>query len=170
MLNDIIKVSLVCIKTGYTSKAGYNLTATVKRNGIRVISVVMNEKSIQERSQDTIRLVNYAFSKLKIERLFSKDQVIGTYQFPNSMSLDTNIYLKDDVDIVLGSEDDINSIKTTIVITNIKLPLNQGDIVGKLEVKYSTGETIYFDLIVKDDVEKTSFIKIWINNIIKWIV
>lgn len=158
------------LKTGYTSKAGYNLTATVKRNGIRVISVVMNEKSIQERSQDTIRLVNYAFSKLKIERLFSKDQIIGTYQFPNSMSLDTNIYLKDDVDIVLGSEDDINSIKTTIVITNIKLPLNQGDIVGKLEVKYSTGETIYFDLIVKDGVEKTSFIKIWINNIIKWIV
>lgn len=158
------------LKTGYTSKAGYNLTATVKRNGIRVISVVMNEKSIQERSQDTIRLVNYAFSKLKIERLFSKDQVIGTYQFPNSMSLDTNIYLKDDVDIVLGSEDDINSIKTTIVITNIKLPLNQGDIVGKLEVKYSTGETIYFDLIVKDGVEKTSFIKIWINNIVKWIV
>lgn len=158
------------LKTGYTSKAGYNLTSTVKRNGIRVLSVVMNEKSIQERSQDTIRLVNYAFSKLKIERVFTKDQLIGHYQFPNSINKEVDLYLKEDVDIVLLHDEKMEEITTRIIITNDNLPFKENDEVGYLEIELPNKELIKKPIIVKEEVEKKTFWKIWVSNIIKWIV
>ena len=51
------------LKTGFTSKANYNLTATAKRNGVRLISVVMNVDTIAHRSQDTATLLNYGLIK-----------------------------------------------------------------------------------------------------------
>lgn len=157
------------LKTGYTSKAGYNLTATVKRNGIRILSVVMNEKSIQDRSQDTIRLVNYAFSKVKIERVFEKEQVVGQYVFPNSMGKEVDICLKDDVDIVTLKEEDITNLKYNMIINDVDLPLKKYDEVGVLEIEYSDGNKIYYPLIVLEEIEKKNFFKIWIKNIINWV-
>ena len=169
MLNDIIKVSLVCIKTGYTSKAGYNLTSTVKRNGIRILTVVMNEKSIQERSQDTIKLVNYAFSKLKNERLLNKGDVVGKYIFPNSMGDEVEICLKEDVDVVLLKEEDVSSLKLNMKIDDVKLPLQKDDIVGYLEVVDNEGNIFIFSVTVNENVEKKSFIKVWFKNILRWV-
>ena len=102
------------LKTGYTSKAGYNLTSTVKRNGIRILTVVMNEKSIQERSQDTIRLVNYAFSKLKVERIYDSGEVIGKYVFPLSMGEEVELVLDENVDLVGEKECDFSFLKTKV--------------------------------------------------------
>ena len=158
------------LKTGYTSKAGYNLASTVKRNGIRIISVVMNEKSIQERSQDTIKLVNYAFSKLKVKRLFNKDDVVGKYSFPMSMGEEVELVLDENVDLVIDKDGDFSSINTKIEMTECKLPLKKGDIVGNLVIQLEDGNKCYFKIKVNNDVEKKSFIKIWMNNIYKWIV
>ena len=158
------------LKTGYTSKAGYNLTSTVKRNGIRILTVVMNEKSIQERSQDTIKLVNYAFSKLKIERILTKDQVIGKYCFPNSIGNEVDLYLKDDIDIVILKEESIDKLKYNIKINEVGLPLKTNDEVGVLEIEDENGNITSYTLIVKEDVEKKSFIKIWFKNILRWVL
>lgn len=155
------------LKTGYTTKAGYNLASTVKRNGIRVISVVMNEKSIQERSQDTIRLVNYAFSKLKIERLFSKDDVLAKHVFENSMGKEVDLYLNENVDIVHLDDEDINDFTYQIKINDVKLPLEENDIVGYLEIKINDNCYLIYELITKERIEKKTFFKIWWNNIVK---
>ncbi|MBE6142701.1 MAG: D-alanyl-D-alanine carboxypeptidase [Erysipelotrichaceae bacterium] len=158
------------LKTGYTSKAGYNLASTVKRNGIRVISVVMNEKSIQERSQDTIKLVNYAFSKLKVDRLFSKDDILSKYIFENSMGKEVDLYLNENVDIVHLENEDIKDFNYRIELLDNKLPLKENDIVGKLVVEISENCYLHYDLIIKEKVEKMNLFKLWINNIIKSIV
>lgn len=60
------------LKTGFTSKANYNLTATAKRNGVRLISVVMNVDTIAHRSQDTATLLNYGFNKMTAIKVFEK--------------------------------------------------------------------------------------------------
>ena len=67
------------LKTGYTKNAGYNLTATAKRNGVRLVSTVMHLDTIAHRSQDTIRLLDYGFSKLKAVSLFNKDDVVSSF-------------------------------------------------------------------------------------------
>ena len=49
------------LKTGYTSVAGYGLVASAKREGMRLISVVMGSSSTSSRKAETRSLLNYGF-------------------------------------------------------------------------------------------------------------
>ena len=51
------------IKTGYTRKAGYNLTASARRGNTRLIATVFGGKKIQTRNKEMERLLNIGFSK-----------------------------------------------------------------------------------------------------------
>lgn len=49
------------VKTGHTEAAGYNLVASAKRQGMRLISVIMGARSDNSRTQDTQKLFTYGF-------------------------------------------------------------------------------------------------------------
>ena len=66
------------LKTGWTNTAGYNVVTTKEENGMRLISVVMGCTSVQNRTKDTVSLLNYGFSNYEIIKLFSKGEVIKT--------------------------------------------------------------------------------------------
>ena len=51
------------IKTGYTRKAGYNLTASAVRGSTRIIATVFGGRKIQTRNDEMERLLNIGFSK-----------------------------------------------------------------------------------------------------------
>ena len=52
------------IKTGYTADAGFNLAASAKRGGTRLIAVVMGERSIRARDQRVARLLEVGFASV----------------------------------------------------------------------------------------------------------
>ena len=53
------------LKTGHTNEAGYCLTASAKRNGMRLISVIMNANSAQARADQTRVLLNWGYSNFE---------------------------------------------------------------------------------------------------------
>ena len=77
--NKLIKYykGLDGLKTGYTKLAGYNLTATAKRNDMRLISVVMGEETSEARSKDTIELLDYGFNNYKLKTIYDKNTFLG---------------------------------------------------------------------------------------------
>jgi len=52
------------LKTGYTSKAGFNIVTSVQRNGVRLIGVVMGGKTNKQRDAEMMRLMNSQFAVL----------------------------------------------------------------------------------------------------------
>jgi D-alanyl-D-alanine carboxypeptidase (penicillin-binding protein 5/6) len=53
------------LKTGHTDEAGYCLTASAKRNGMRLISVIMNASSAQARADQTRVLFNWGYGNFE---------------------------------------------------------------------------------------------------------
>lgn len=53
------------LKTGHTQEAGYCLTASANRNGMRLISVVMNASSAQARADQTRALFKWGYSNFE---------------------------------------------------------------------------------------------------------
>lgn len=51
------------IKTGYTDAAGFNLTASAERGGVRIIATVFGGKSTADRNAKVARLLDLGFSK-----------------------------------------------------------------------------------------------------------
>lgn len=155
------------LKTGYTSSAGYCLTATASRNNIRFVSVVMGEESIENRSEDTLKLLNYGFNTIKKEIIMKKDNYIDVKNINLGNKNKVKIYLKNDVVKVY----DINASKTDFKFkinynkNSFKLPLKKNSIVGNIEISLDDGSKFNEDLIVKDNVSKISFIKLLKRNI-----
>ena len=54
------------LKTGYTSKAMYCLSATAERDGVAFIAVVMHGESADSRNADATALLNYAFANFSL--------------------------------------------------------------------------------------------------------
>ncbi|MGN6529507.1 MAG: D-alanyl-D-alanine carboxypeptidase family protein [Burkholderiaceae bacterium] len=53
------------LKTGHTEEAGFCLTASAKRNGMRLISVIMNANSSQGRADQTRVLFNWGYGNFE---------------------------------------------------------------------------------------------------------
>jgi D-alanyl-D-alanine carboxypeptidase (penicillin-binding protein 5/6) len=53
------------LKTGHTDEAGYCLTASAKRNGMRLISVIMDANSAQARADQTRVLFNWGYGNFE---------------------------------------------------------------------------------------------------------
>ena len=57
------------LKTGYTSKAMYCLSATAERDGVEFIAVIMHGDSVESRNADAKALLNYAFANYTLAPL-----------------------------------------------------------------------------------------------------
>lgn len=64
------------VKTGYTKVAGRCLVSAAERDGVRAISVVLNEPNMWEKSIDNL---DFAFNNCRRIRLAEADKIVGNY-------------------------------------------------------------------------------------------
>jgi D-alanyl-D-alanine carboxypeptidase (penicillin-binding protein 5/6) len=57
------------VKTGMTESAGYCLVSSAKRDGMRLVAVVMGTESMKAREDASLALLNYGFSFFETTRL-----------------------------------------------------------------------------------------------------
>ena len=151
------------LKTGYTSSAGYCLTATAKKDDIRFISVVMGVDSSEHRSADTTSLLNYAFSNYKLNTILTTNDIVGQLKIKKGKKSKVDIIPLDNItDLVKKSEQKDYSYE--IDYTNNTAPLLKGDIVGSIDVIDNNGNLVKtVSLTVKEDVYKHSFGSLFIK-------
>jgi len=65
------------IKTGYYRKAGYNLTATASRDGLRILSVVLGAPKDEDRFRESARLLSIGFNLYKKVRAVRKGEILS---------------------------------------------------------------------------------------------
>ncbi len=153
------------LKTGFTHDAGYNLTATAKRNGVRLVSVVMHEETIQKRSQDTVQLLNHGFSKLKCESLYEKGDVIDSISLTSSLKTKINVIVKENIDIITYKDENKDDLKVEMVIDKYYPPIEENEVIGKLKITTPSGIKYEYDLYSDKSVEKPSFWDIILRNL-----
>jgi len=143
------------LKTGYTTTAGYCLTATAKRNDMRLISVVMGYDTSENRSKKTIELMDYGFNNYKLETIFEKNLNLGQIKINNGKKDYVDLKLTRDV-VDLTTIDNESKYDHKIELKEINAPVYVGDIVGKL-ILYKDGKKINsFDITVTETVKKAN--------------
>lgn len=157
------------LKTGFTSKANYNLTATAKRNGVRLISVVMNVDTIVHRSQDTATLLNYGFNKMTAIKVFEKNDIITYVNFNNSLNTKTPVIVKEDVVVVTNKEVTKEDLKAEIEITILEAPLKKGDCVGYLTIIDKDDIKHTYRIYVDEEVSKANFFDYLFKNFLEFL-
>lgn len=156
--NSLIKFysGLDGLKTGFTDKAGYCLTGTMKRNDMRLITVVMHAETKEDRNTDTINMMEYAYSMYNKKTLVSSENYLGNMFIDNAKSRKVKYYLEKDANVIVDKNTREVNYKYDIELDNVKAPLKKGDKIGTLKLNYNN-EIINYNLIVKEDVYKSNF-------------
>ncbi len=140
------------LKTGYTTDAGYCLTATAKKNDLRLISVVMKASSGDSRSKDTATLLTYGFNSYKNVIIYSKDKELGEVQVVNGRVDKVKVYLKEDATQLLGVTEKPKDYSFNIKASKIKAPINKNTVVGTVEIIDNEGNIVReVDIIIKEE-------------------
>lgn len=147
------------LKTGYTDKAKYCLTSTMKRNDMRLISVVMGVDNKDNRSTDTISLMEYGFSNYGSESILKKNDYSKSMFIQNANKRKINYHLDRDINIIVDKNTRNIDYKIDTIVNEIKLPLKKNDKVGSIIVNYDNNKYEY-DLIVNEDINKLNFFKV----------
>lgn len=153
------------LKTGYTKNAGYCLTATGKRNNLRLISVVMGEETIEMRSQDTVKLLNYGFNTYKVNLIKNKNDSLGKVRVEKGKKEYVDVVLTRDAIELLKVTDKISEYQFELSLDKIVAPVKQGEVIGNVKI-YGTNKRLIneIDITVKEDVKKASLIDMFIRN------
>lgn len=153
------------LKTGHTDNAGYCLAATAKRNGLRLIAIVLGENNATTRNNETMELLDYGYQNLKVKKLKNKNDIVKKIKLDKADKEIVDIILKDDLTVVEDIGDNI-SYSEEIVIDDIKLPVKFGDVVGKIIVYSGSKKVKTGELTVNEDINNLSFLKLLINEIV----
>ena len=103
--------------------AGYCLTATAKKNNFRLISVVMGEDTTENRSSDTVKMLNYGFNTFKINIIKKKGESLGKVRVEKGKQDFANIVLLNDATEILKNTDPVSEYKFNLKVDKIKAPL-----------------------------------------------
>lgn len=150
------------LKTGYTKTAGYCLTATMKKQNMRVIATVMGEDSIENRNSEVSSMLDYSFSQYRMKKYISKDKVLKKIYNNKTKNEVIEIVPSDDVNILTSITDEISP-SYELKVDNIKTNIKKGDKVGTITVKNNGKVISKINLTVKNDVKKANLFELYIK-------
>ena len=153
------------LKTGYTEEAGYCLTSTAKKNGLRLITVVMNEPDSNTRNNETTAMLDYGFNAYSVDNVIKSDTSLGKIEVEMGNKKKVDFYALEDINILNNNSKEKRNVSYNIKLDKVVSPLKKNDVVGKLEVIENNKVISQVDLIVLEDVSKANIIKVFIRNL-----
>ncbi len=122
------------LKTGYTEAAGYCLAASAKRDGMRLISVVMGAFSEQARASESQSLLNYGFRLFETVQLYRAGQELARARVWKGDVDQVALGLAEDmfISIPRGRYDDLDA--RIEMQPDLKAPLIEGQHVGRIQI------------------------------------
>ncbi|PGS48078.1 D-alanyl-D-alanine carboxypeptidase family protein [Bacillus sp. AFS041924] len=146
------------LKTGFTAEAKYCLTATAKKNNMRVVSVIMGAPTSKERNAQMTNMLDYAFNQYQVKQLIKQGENVKRLNISKGKSKDVNVVTKSPVSVVLKKGEAINKLTKDIKLSkNIQAPIQKGQVVGVLVLKQGSKVLSKTELVANKSVSKASW-------------
>ncbi len=163
--NNILRLDLGVdgLKTGYTSKSGHGVVISSEKNGRRLIGIVTGLKSVDDRTNEVSRLLNYGYRGFKSYSVFKDKEIIDYAKVWKGKKNNLPLIVSSDVDLLLDIPGR-RGIKVEYKYNEpIYAPILKGDVLGTLEIIIPGRKNIKLDLLAGEDVNHvnlfTGFIK-----------
>ena len=145
------------IKTGYTTDAGYCLSASATREDTRLIAVVLGCESSDIRNEEVSRLLDYGFANFQTHVVAEKGQVFEELDVEKGTPRKVRAVAAERITVLVekGSADAVTT--KSVIDDKVALPLVKGDEIGTLTVYNGEEVAGEYPLVADGDVSKASF-------------
>ncbi len=153
------------MKTGHTSDAGYSLVASAKKDGMRLISVVMGTKSELARQVESKKLLNWGFRFFETIKPATAGSKLDTEKIWMGTKNTINLGVGVDTPITLPRGQAKHLVTEIIIKGYLRAPIMKGAKVGKITYSLDGKQVASFDLIALETVEKGSIFSRFVDYI-----
>lgn len=146
------------LKTGSTSLALYNLSASATRAGLSLIAVIMKGPTGAIRFSEAQKLLDYGFSNYQYKELAGKYECLKNVTVQKGTEDNLNILFDEDAGVIMKKGENKNIEQIISVPDTLIAPITKGQKVG--EVSYCLdGERITtINIIAEKEIKKISLI------------
>lgn len=150
------------LKTGYTNEAKFCLTATAKKNDMRVIAVVMGTPTTKERNSEISKMLDYAFNQYRTHKVYDKGAVLRTVHVDKGADNRLPVVTSRKVAILTKKgESPENVSKSFELKEDLQAPVKKGEQIGTLQLKQDDDILSEIPLIAGEAVPQASWLQLF---------
>jgi len=145
------------LKTGHTQAAGYCLAASAKRDGMRLVSVVLGSSSESARVSESQSLLNYGFRFFETVQLYKAGQELAQGKVWKGMQENIRLGIRDELFVTIprGRYDELDA--KVEMRSELIAPIAEGDEVGGISIRLEDKEITGRALIALETVDEAGF-------------
>lgn len=150
------------LKTGHTEKAGYCLAASAKRDGMRLVSVVMGADSSEARARESQQLLNYGFRYYETFQLYEGGEKVTDARVWKGVNDQLDLGLQEDLYLTVptGAREKLES--RVSVASRLEASIERGSAIGSLTVEHDGSTLAERELVALHSVEQGGlFQRLW---------
>ena len=157
--NKLLKTykGMTGLKTGSTSQALFNLSATAEREGLSLIAVVMKAPTSAIRNEEITSLLNYGFSAYTSQKIGRAGEVVEKVQISKHIGELVDVVLEND-EYLISKKGETKEYKKVIKYNeDMKAPIEKNTSVGKVQFVANDGSVLREgNLILTKDIDKSN--------------
>ena len=142
------------LKTGSTSLALYNLSASATRDNLSLIAVIMKAPTTKVRFNEASKLLDYGFSNYSYKEFGKTGDNVKSLTVHKGVVSSVDAILENSCGTLIKKGEDKNLVQNINLDDSIVAPVSKGQKLG--EVSYSiNGEIVgSSNIVAKDDIKK----------------
>ncbi len=145
------------IKTGHTDTAGYCLVTSAKRDGMRLVTVVLGTDSMRAREDASSALLSYGFNFFESKRIYAAGQPLTTTRVWKGKLDEVGLTVDRDL-YVTSQRGHVSSVKADFELPEtLVAPLAKNKPIGKAKVVVDGQTVATYDLYPTADVPAAGF-------------
>ena len=157
------------LKTGSTSLALYNLSASATRDDLSLIAVIMKAPSTKIRFEEAQKLLDYGFNSFSFKHFGKNGDLVKTLNITKGVSKTVDAILLDNAGTIIEKGKEKNVEQNLVLDENLSAPITSGQKLGELSFSLNGQVLSSVDIVAKNSVEKINFFNMSKKVIYSWV-
>ncbi|EFM09841.1 Serine-type D-Ala-D-Ala carboxypeptidase [Paenibacillus curdlanolyticus YK9] len=146
------------LKTGFTNEAKFCLSATARRDGLRVIAVVMGEPNTKTRNAEVSSMLDYSFAQYSNYSIFKQGDAIGKVKIEKGAVPELELKATHPYSVLMRKGASKDNIRYELKLNNaLKAPIKIGDPIGRIVVYQGEQQLSEFEVQAPVSVAKAGW-------------
>lgn len=156
-------------KTGSTNEAKYCISATAKKDGMRLIAVVLGTPASQTRFNEARKMLEYGFSTYRLFNVCQKGDNLGMDVQVKRGGVDLVPTAAGGNVVLLMRRGDESSISLEVALPeSVQAPLRNGDVVGEIRVIKNNRVVATIPAVAGKDVNLPGYLEALLRILQGW--
>lgn len=157
------------LKTGSTSLALYNLSASATRDDLSIIAVIMKAPSTAVRFSEAQKLLDYGFNNFSFKQFGKKGDVIQNVSVNKGVSSNVDAVLESNAGTLIEKGRDKDVEQNLQIEENISAPITSGQKIGEISFSLDGEVLSTVNIVAEEGVEKINLFTMSKKVIYNWV-